>query len=320
MENIIKLNLDDNGNIINKEFLNIDPKTIDYTKLTDGLYVAYRGTDWVFGNDGSLEVSSWVTENTPQAFSKSLTHTTSIREASSAGLTFGPSYVKLAITQAYDKTITDTVTKQVTLNMTTKPGTETFYKVYSTYLRFDVVRVSNGEETHSATTYEFAGVRATSVTVDAGQSATVDTNKLVIREDSCLMNPVDDSIWQIIDTTPELDILTTGRKGTDIFDLNKNMIFNSFNYMSPSCDRLNFIFKITEAGTYVFYVGNVVNLDLSTLNINARDQITRMEFRPADGVNNNYIMKYMEGGNYVLSLEAPSIASAHPFDLLIQKK
>lgn len=317
---LVMLHLDEKGNLIGKETKDVGLFGIDYTKFHDGLYVQYRGTDWVFGNDGSLANTALILEGQSQVFSQSFTKTTSIQETSSIGVTFGPSYVKLAISQAYNKTVADSVTKTVTINQTSPIGKETFYKIYLTYARFDVVKVKNGQAAVSATTYEFLGGRATIVQVDKGQGESIDTNALVIREDKCLLPEVTDSIWQIVDNTPNTGILTTGRDGTKIFDLNKQMIFGTFQYMSPSCTKLNFIFNVRDAGNYLIYVGPIVNIDLSDLNINDRDQITRIEFKKADGVNDNYLIKYLEGGkNYVLSLDTDTSHSGS-YALLLQKK
>lgn len=314
------LHLDERGNVIGKETKMVDSRVVDYSQLADGLYVQYRGTDWVFGNDASLVNTALIDEGQSQVYSQSFTRNTSIQETSTVGVTFGPSYVKFAITQAYNKTISDSVTKTVTINQTSPIGKETFYKIYLTYARFDVVKVKNGQPFISATTYEFMGGRAVVVTVDKGQGDNIDTDALVIREDKCLLAEVTDSIWQIIDNTPDMGIVTTGKDGSRIFDLNSNMILGTLQYTSPSCTKLNFVFYVRDAGNYLFYAGPIVNLDLCNLNENSRDQLTRIEFKKADGVNDNYIVKYLEGGkSYVLSLDTDTSYSGS-YSLLIQKK
>ncbi|CEN86361.1 enterotoxin [Paraclostridium sordellii] len=316
---IVMLKTDENGNILGKLNEEVSTTAIDYSKLSDGLYVLYRGTDWVFGNDGSLVNTALIYEGQSQVFSQNFTKTTEIKDSSSTGVTFGPEYVKIAITQAYEKTISDSTTKEVTINQTSPMGKETFYKIYLTYARYDVVRLEGGKATHSATTYEFMGGRSVITQVEKGQGSSIDTSKLVIKEDTCLLQEVNDSIWQIVDNTPNMNISTIGRDGSNIFDLNKNMNFNTFSYNSPSCSKFNFIFKIREAGTYLFYVGNVVNLDFCKLNIEARDQVSRIQFKKADGVNDNYIKMFVEGGNYVLTL-TNNLGAVNSYPLLIQKQ
>lgn len=319
MGNIVKIQTDENGNVIGVENKEINMLQIDFTTLSDGLYVLYRGTDWVFADDGSLVNTALIYEGQSQTFSQSFTKSSSITESSTIGLTFGPSYVKMAITQAYNKTISDSQTQTITINQVSPIGKETLYKIYLTYSRYDVVRIQDGQKTHSATTYEFMGGRAMVVEVNKGQGGAIDTNALIIREDKCLLQEVNDSIWQIVDSTPNMNILTTGKNANGIFNLNNNMIFNNYNYRSPNCSKLNFIFNISEAGQYLFYVGKVVNLDLSKLNVESREQITRIELKKADGVNDNYILKYLEGGNYVITLSNDANL-VNSYSLLVQKK
>lgn len=85
--------------------------------------------------------------------------------------------------QAYNKTISDTVTKTVTINQISPIGKETFYKIYLTYARFDVIKVKNGQPAVSATTYEYMGGRSVIVIVDKGEGENIDTNSLVTKED-----------------------------------------------------------------------------------------------------------------------------------------
>lgn len=134
------------------------------------------------------------------------------------------------------------------------------------------------------------------------------------------MPELTDNIWQIVDNTPNMDIYKTGRTEEGIFDLNNQMIFGSFQYLSKSCGKLNFIFYVRDAGNYLIYVGPIVNIDLSDLNVNDRDQITRIEFKKADGIADNYILRHIDGGkNYVLSLDTDT-SYVGPYSLLIQKK
>lgn len=42
-DNTIRLELDSNGDLIGKEAFNLNPASIDYSTLEDGLYVLYRG-------------------------------------------------------------------------------------------------------------------------------------------------------------------------------------------------------------------------------------------------------------------------------------
>ncbi len=319
IKSVVMLNTDENGNIIGKSNLDINPLGIDYSKLEDGLYVLYRGTDWVFGNDGSLVNTAVIYDGQSQEFSQTFTKSTSIKNSSSTSLNIDTNYIKFAITQAYDVTITDTVTKTVKINQVSKPGKDTFYKIYLTYLRYDVVRVKKGKATHASSVYEFMGGRAVITEVEKGQIGSIDTEKLVIKEDTCLLQEVNNSIWQIIDSTPNTGFLTTGREGGKIFKLNSNMNFNTFQYSSPTCKQLNFIFNIEQAGDYVFLVGKAANLGLYSLNIESRDQMTKIETKQCDNLNDTYIKRFLEGGNYVLTVSADN-DSNNNYSVLIQKQ
>lgn len=75
---LVMLHLDEDGNVTGKETKDVGLFGIDYTKFNDGLYVQYRGTDWVFGNDGSLVNTALIYEGQSQAYSQTFTKTTSI--------------------------------------------------------------------------------------------------------------------------------------------------------------------------------------------------------------------------------------------------
>ncbi len=318
LTNCVMLKTDNEGNIVGKHSVE-NISNFDYSNLEDGLYVFYRGTDWVFGNDASLVNTAVIYEGESQTYSQSFTKNTEVRKASSTGITFDLNYIQLAITQAYDVTISDAVTKTVTINQTSPIG-DTFYKIYLTYSRYDVVRIKNGQTTHSASTYEFMGGRSVITNVPKGQIGTIDTEKLVIKEDKCLLNAVEDSMWQIIDNSPNVGNLNIGREsGGKIFDLNANMSFGTFTYNSPSCNQLNFIFNISEHGTYVFLTGRAANLDLYTLNENNRDQITKIDSKKSDNINDTYIKRELKSGNYVLTISTNNDVN-NQYSLLIQKQ
>lgn len=314
----VMLKTDDEGNIIGK--YNIPNYSgFNYSDLDDGLYVFYRGTDWVFGNDASLANTAVIYEGESQTYSQSFTKNTEIRKSSSTGITFDFNYVKLAITQAYDVTISDSVTKTVTINQASPKG-DTFYKIYLTYLRYDVIRVKNGQVTHSASTYEFMGGRSVITNVAKGEIDSIDTDKLVIKEDKCLLQPVENSMWEIIDNSPNSGNLTVGKDlSGNIFDLNGNMLADTFTYTSQSCNQLNFVFNISEHGTYVFLTGRAANLGLYTLNLNNKDQITKIDVKKSDNINDTYIKKELQSGNYVLTISTNNDISNEYF-ILIQKQ
>ncbi len=305
---------DEDGNIVSEK--NIITRSIT-DNLDDGLYVMYRGTDWVFGNDTSLLYAKLVQEGQSDRFNQSITENTEIRRASSTGITFEYEYLKFAITQAFDVTISNSITRTISVDFTSPSG-DTYFKLYATYKRYDVVRVKNGQITHSGTTYEFVGSRTTQKNVPAGQGDTIDTNSLVIAEDQCLLTPVDNSIWQIIDSR-DGNIVTGRNNDSNIFNLNQNMSFNTFTYTSPSCVELYFIFNITEASTYVFLTGSIVNLTLYSLNINSGDKITKHSESLADNTNDTYISTVLSAGNYVIKLSTNNDIS-NKYSLQIQKQ
>ena len=311
--NTVFFKTDENGNIISEKNIISRLATND---LDDGLYVMYRGTDWVFGNDNSLLYAKLVQQGQSDRFNQSITQSTQIRQASSIGITLQYEYLKFAITQAYDITISNSVTKTINVDFTSPSG-DTYFKLYATYKRYDVLRIKNRQITHSGTIYEFAGSRTIQKNVPAGQGSAIDTNSLVITEDQCLLTPVDNSIWQIIDSRD--GNLVTGRNDSTIFNLNQNMNFNAFSYTSPSCIELYFIFNITEAGTYVFLTGRAANLALYNLNVNSGDKITKISESLADNSNDTYIRTSLSGGNYVIKVSTNNDISNNYY-LLIQKQ
>ena len=305
---------DEDGNIVSEK--NIITRSIT-DNLDDGLYVMYRGTDWVFGNDTSLLYAKLVQEGQSDHYTNTFTKQTTSKKTVNMGAEFSYSFLKLAISQAYETTISDSVTKSFTVDFTSPSG-DTYFKLYATYKRYDVVRVKNGQITHSGTTYEFVGSRTTQKNVPAGQGDTIDTNSLVIAEDQCLLTPVDNSIWQIIDSR-DGNIVTGRNTDSNIFNLNQNMSFNTFTYTSPSCVELYFIFNITEASTYVFLTGSIVNLTLYSLNINSGDKITKHSESLADNTNDTYISTVLSAGNYVIKLSTNNDIS-NKYSLQIQKQ
>lgn len=321
MENLLKPNesvffkTDDNGNILGEKQI---IKTSITDNLEDGMYVMYRGTDWVFGNDASLEYAKLVNQGGSDHFTQSFTKTTETRKSSTTGLELSYKFLKFAVTQAYDITLSDSVTKSFTIDLTSPSG-DTYYKIYLTYRRYDVLRVKNGQLSHSGSIYEFVGSRTVSKNVPAGQGGSIDTGSMVIHEDTCLLNPVNDSIWQIIDSREESNNLVVGKQGNSIFNLNANMSFNTFTYNSPSCNELYFVFNINEAGNYVFLSGKIVNLDLYKLNVTSRDQITKITSSKANNSSDTYIQQSLQGGNYVIKLSTNNDISNN-YNLLIQKQ
>ena len=62
-------------------------------------------------------------------FNQSITQSTQIRQASSIGITLQYEYLKFAITQAYDITISNSVTKTINVDFTSPSG-DTYFKLY----------------------------------------------------------------------------------------------------------------------------------------------------------------------------------------------
>ncbi|MFR7993324.1 MAG: enterotoxin [Clostridium sp.] len=302
-----------NGDAVN--VCKVNGRTISLESLPNGVYCLFRGNDWVFGNDGSLLYSKRINQGGTEHYSESYTKTTSIQRNSSTSVTFDFNYIKLAVTQAFNKTITDSVTKTITVDLDSPSG-DTYYKIYATYTRYDVVRVKNNMVIDNGSLFEFIGSYTLKKNVAAGEE--INQSELFIEETKCMTTEVDNIIWEIMDK----DNLTTGQSQNnpnEIFDLNNNLIGSSLIYRSPNCKALNFIFKISEAGRFVMIGSSVTMLTLYNYDVNANNQISRLETVNSDGVNSTYIQRYMQAGVYMLKVES-TLDIEGSFEILFQKQ
>lgn len=302
-----------NGDDIN--VCKVNGKSISLENLPNGVYCLFRGNDWVFGNDGSLLYSKRINQGGSEHYSESYTKTTSIQKNSSTSLTFDFNYIKLAVTQAFNKTITDSVTKTITVDLDSPSG-DTYYKIYATYTRYDVVRVKNNKVIDNGTLFEFIGSYTLKKNVSVGEE--INQSELFVKETKCMTTEVDNIIWEIVDK----DNLTTGQSEnnpSEIFDINKNLIGSTLVYRSPKCRALNFIFKVSEAGTFVMMGSAVTMLTLYNYDINANNQISRLETVNSDGVNSTYIKRYIQAGVYMLKVES-TLDIEDSFQILFQKQ
>lgn len=293
----------------------INGKSIAVENLPNGVYCIFRGNDWVFGNDGSLLYSKKINQGGSEHYSESYSRTTSIQKNKSTSVTFDFNYIKLSVTKAFNKTITDSVTKTITVDLDSPLG-DTYYKIYATYTRYDVVRVKNNKIIDNGSLFEFIGSYTLKKNISTGSE--INQNELFIKETKCMTTEVDNIIWEIIDK----DNLTTGQSENnpnEIFDLDNNLIGNTFVYRTPKCKALNFIFKIKKAGTFVMMGSAVTILTLYNYDINSNNQISRLETVNSDGVNSTYIKRYLQSGVYMLKVES-TLDIENSFQILFQKK
>lgn len=320
MENLKKrmfIELDELGNILSTKPL-VASQSVQ--SLSDGLYVDYKGSDWILEDDFSLLSQKVIYSGQSEKIIISETKSTVNRKTSSIGLTLEYKFLKTAISQAFDTTITESKEFKNEINLSSPEGSDTLYKVYATYKRYDVMLIKNNQIFQSGTVFEIFDKQTIPYTYSSG--STFDPNTVILREPTSVTTPIEGSIWEIIDIREGANNLVTGRSisngSAQLFNLENNLLVNQFHYTSPSCNELFFVFNINTSGEYIFYTGIAVDIVLYKLSYPTKDKLEKVEIKLADGVNDNYIIRTIPGGNYVLKLSTKN-STSNRYGFIIQK-
>lgn len=303
-EKIVFLETDGCGNLIKGSNIEVSEKYLKSPSrmVTNGVFVIYRGSGWIFGDnnkDGvisSVITASGGTATVSQTVERS--KATEISLSVSAGFT--GKFIQASIEVGYGITITDTISKQVSISRTASPGMQLFLKVYAMYHRYDVKRLRNGELIDAGSLYEFSGAWEKYMEVPQGE--TIDQSLLyepIVR--SVLQEPVQTPV-QVIDSEGNLE---------HILDFDNKISSGSYDHLTlwyPRNTPVGVGFNVNVAGKYNFEVGKAVDMvlyEVITENkpTGVQRKLNKIAQSNANGITTNKMSAQLKGGNSTYMLE-----------------
>lgn len=138
--------------------------------IDDGTYLIDRGYGWVLGNDASFVESGFAGPGEYLRLLKGKVSKTEHNILAGVGLELDFEFVKATVEVAYEHTISEETNMMVGFEITAPKDKNVYVKTYTTFRRFDMIKVKNGGITGHSSTYEVTGTWPKCVTYRNGET------------------------------------------------------------------------------------------------------------------------------------------------------
>lgn len=194
-----KIELDSSGKPASSKDISNQNTKSGLESLEDGLYVIDYKDGWIRGNDQGL-IRTVVVPSGMQGGLQKIEYSEFVSTITkSQTSTFGPSFVKLSIQQAYGNGIGNAQSINVRQWITAPKGKDLFLKAQTVYRKYFTINIKNNKIIDSAASYQPSSYTLSSLEFDSGSK--VNQKKLYEPTDRNILGDPSYDIKQVIEGT-----------------------------------------------------------------------------------------------------------------------
>ena len=268
--------------------------------LSDGLYVIDKGDGWILG-EPSVVSSQILNPGDTGTFSQSLTKSkeTSITTSYSAG--FSNQFIQASVEYGFGVTIGEQNTIERSVSTTAGDNEYVYFKVYATYRKYNVIRVTHGSILDDGSIYKLTGIwlsKASAISLDKiDQGSMIETT-----ERSILTFPTTETIKEILDLAAATENLNL------TVSLTTNPFGNLYDWYStnkyPWNKKVNLYLTVTDNNEKYRILASK-NTDF-TIYSNNFNNLIKLEVSLGNQEVDHYIDIKLNAGQYVLAITSNS--------------
>lgn len=284
------------------------------TQLTDGVYVIDKGDGWILG-EPSVITSQILNPGETGSFSQSITKSREYSISVSVSVGFTLDFISASVELGFGVTIGEESTIERSVSTTAGDNEYVYYKVYATYRKYEVLRVTHGQLTDDGSIYKLTGIWLSKTS--ASSLAGIDQSSLLETGERCILTiPSSEVEKEILD----IDAATESLNLTNA--LNTTVLGNLYDWRStgyyPWTKKLNLNLTISANGErYRISVSKTVDFVIYSNNYG---NLVKLSQSLGDGTNDHYVDISLNAGEYVLAIKANTQYSGeYQYAVLFQK-
>lgn len=284
------------------------------SNLSDGLYVIDKGDGWILG-ESSVVSSQILNPNETGTFSQSLTKSKEVSINVNFSVGFTSEFIQSSVEYGFGITIGEQNTIERSVSTTAGPNEYVYYKVYATYRKYQVIRISHGNVSDDGSIYKLTGVWLSKTSADS--LSNINQGLLIETGERCILTlPPKDIEKEILDLAAATENLNLTNA------LNSNPGGNFYSWSSansyPWTKKVNLHLTITSTGQkYRILASKIVDFTIYSNNFN---NLIKLQESLGNGLNDHYIDINLDAGQYVLVMKSNSSYSGnYPYSILFQK-
>lgn len=284
------------------------------TELTDGVYVIDKGDGWILG-ESSVITSQILNPGETGTFSQSITKSREYSITISVSVGFTLDFIEASVELGFGVTIGEESTIERSVSTTAGDNEYVYYKVYATYRKYEVIRVTHGQLTDDGSIYKLTGIWLSKTS--AATLAGIDQSSLIETGERCILtipsSEVEKEILDLAAATESLNLTNA---------LNSSPLGNLYDWRStgsyPWTRKLNLNLTISASGErYRILVSKSVDFILYSNNYG---NLVKLSQSLGDGTNDHYVDVSLNAGQYVLAMKANTQYSGeYQYAVLFQK-